>query len=165
MSKESKNDVPIAKPMSDKDVENVMYKVSMADEKVVTPLFTQYVNTMVSIISTAISQSDDEEDIADLTRIKRIINLAPKEELLIRTKDKVWGVRHHIIKKDRDFFFERDYSKMIKQDSNKAFIESLMDIVKNNYDELDQDEQNHYWTKAIELLNLVAKFKKAINER
>ena len=51
---------------------------------------------------------------------------------------------------------------MIKKDGNQAMLESLVEIVKNTYEDMSVAEQDKYWQKAAILLNCVAKFRKAM---
>jgi len=164
------NNNSIAKPLSDDDVSKLMKKISLCTKEEITELsniFVEFSNTLNSIISIALDQakdSGDEEDITELERARRIIGMCPLEEKLIRVKDKVWNVHEHIINKNAKFFLDRDYSGMIKKDQNKAFIEALMEIVKNNFEDLPKEHQDHYWKKAKKLVKLVAKFKKIIKD-
>jgi len=157
----------IAEPLTDNDVNMLMRKINEAYPKVLGPIFVEFSNTLNGILALALEQtriSGDESDISELEQVKRLIGFCAAEEKIIRTKDKIWNVREHIMNKDVDFFLKRDYSGMVKKDNNKAIIESLMEIVKNNFEGLTESEQNKYWKKAKKLLNLVGKFKLAIND-
>lgn len=154
----------IANPLTDRDVENLMQKVARADAKLITPIFNEYNNVLNSILSMMRKQAVDEEDIVEVDRAKRIIGLCPMEEKLFRTKDKIWNVRNQILNKDLNFFMTNDYSGMIKNDQNRAFIEAMIEIIKENFIELTKKEQDFYWSKFTKLLHLVAKFKEIIKE-
>lgn len=150
--------------MSDDDVRNEMKVISKMPEVFTNSLFHGYSATIQSIVALALAHCDDDEDAAEIDSLRRLVKLCPLEELFIRTKDKVWAVRNHILGKNASYFLEKDYSGMIKQDSNKAFIETLMEIIKTNFQELDTSDQNEYWKKAATLLNYVGQFKKKMNE-
>jgi len=152
------------KPLSDSDVTSLLEKISQCDSKITNPLFIEYSNTLNSLLSIIVTQLEEESEIVELERVKRILSLCPLEEKLLRTKDKIWNVREHILAKNKDYFLNKDYSSLIKQDSNKAFIENIMEIIKDNFNDLSEKEQAAYWIKAKKLLNIVARFKKAIGE-
>ena len=160
----TKYNEPLAKPLNDNDIDLLMKKLVNVDSKKLNKLFRDYSNILNSIISLTIKITKDEDEIIELERVKRILGLCPLEERLLRTKDKIWNARNHILKKNSDFFIKRDYSSMIKQDSNQAFIESLMLIVKTKFPKLKKKEQFFYWKKATSLLKIVAEFKKMIGE-
>lgn len=163
MSKVSNN--KIAEPLSDEDVQILMRKISKIDPKVLNPIFSNFSNVLNSIVAIALEQAkndEDSDDILALEQARRIINICPAEEKFLRIKDKIWNVRNHIINKDAKFFLDRDYSGMIKKDSNKAFIESLMEIVKGNFSDIPKEAQNMYWKKAQKMLRIVCEFKKAV---
>ena len=161
---EENKSLPIAKTLSENDIELLNKKILNIDRKLINPIFIEFSNTLNSIIAITIKQSTDEDDIVELERAKRILALCPLEEKLFRVKDKIWNVRKYIIEKNSGFFLNRDYSKMIKQDGNKAFIEAMMEIVKTRFNDLTKKEQDFYWKKATKLLNLVARFKQLVND-
>lgn len=157
----------IAEPLSDNDVDKMMKRIANCNSSRLTNIFIEYSDTLTGIISLALAQakaSGDEDDIVEIERARRVIGFCPLEEKLLRTKDKIWNVREHIINKNTSFFLDRDYSGMIKKDGNKAFIEALMEIVKNNFTALNEKEQNQYWKKAKKLLRLVAEFKRELKD-
>jgi len=111
----------------------------------------------------ALSQADDEYEIVQIEQLKRIMALCPIEEKFIRSKDKIWKVRKHLITKDYDFFVKRNYSKMIKEDGNQSFLITLVEIVKSAFIGMSDEERDKYWVEGARLLNYVAQYKKAIS--
>lgn len=161
-------------PLNDNDVENIMKKLANADlndVKDITTKFCLAVKSMITASQQKVSMDlrnkmsyVNENDVVELDRMKRIINLAPVEEMIIRAKDKVWNVREHIINKNTKFFLDRDYSAIIKKDHNQSVIEGIIHIIKNSFNRLSPNEQEFYWNKAIIMLNCVSRLKKILGE-
>lgn len=156
---------PEVKPMTDEDVNNIRKRLSMLDEKELNYIIDTYSQIIKGVLTLAMKNTKDEDEIVELERLKRIINLAPKDELFIRSKDKVWAARKRVINRDINWFLNRDYSKLIKRDSKQVMIETLINIAKNSYLKLDSDEQEIYWQKGFKLLQIVAQYKKISGEK
>jgi hypothetical protein len=148
-----------AKPLTDAEVDEIMRRISRCDQKVITDIFEEFCNTLNSIIILVLKQLKDEREIVQLEQLRRVLNITPAFEKFIRAKDKVWAVRNHIVNKNAKYFLEKDYSSLIKKDSRQTFIESLMEIVRDNFEPLSDSEKDLYWRKASRLLNCVARFK------
>ncbi len=155
---------PIAPSMTDFDVERIMARIAQTDGKEASRIFNEFNIELNRLISTVRSQVTDEHEIVECDRIKRILGFLPIEEKFLRMKEKVWHVRKHIINKDRDYFFNRDYGKMIKRDKNQAFIEAAIEIVKVHFDLLTPEEKEFYWRSAAKMLKLVLDFKRELGE-
>jgi hypothetical protein len=155
------------KPLDEADIDKLKKKISsLPDETldVLNKMYNNYSQIISSLIITILKQTKDEDDIVEIERVKRIISLAPGDEIFFRSKDKVWGARVHILHKNADWFLNRDYKHLIKKDSKQVMIETLLNFVKRLYKELSSDEKDKYWIIAAKLLNLVANFKKIVNE-
>jgi hypothetical protein len=97
--------------------------------------------------------------LAEIDHLLRIIAICPKEEMFIRSKDKIWFARNKILKKNADWFLQRDYKANIKKDHKQRMIETLVNIVKTKYDILSPEEKEMFWNEAIRMLQLVTKFR------
>ena len=150
-----------AKSMDDINIE--LKKIARLDVKFTNEIFRSYTNAINSMLALALKQSVDEDEAVEIEQLRRVIMLCPLEEKFIRTRDKIWGARKHIVNRNADYFLKKDYSKIIKRDANQAFIEALIEIVKNRFETLDDEMKEAYWQKAAYLLNCVVRFKKAIN--
>jgi CII-binding regulator of phage lambda lysogenization HflD len=152
------------KALSEDDVAKEMKDINQMAPKFTTEIFTSFSKGINSVLAIAMKQCTDESEIVEIEQLRRVLSLCPLEEKFIRTKDKIWAVRMHIINKNADYFLKKDYSKIIKRDANQAFIESLMEIVKDKFNDMNIENQDIYWKKAAYLLNCVARFKKAQTE-
>jgi hypothetical protein len=159
------NNEPDVSPMTDADVNNVRKRLTLLDEKEMNYIIDTYSQIIKGVLTLAMKNTKDEDEIVELERLKRIINLAPKDELFIRSKDKVWAARKRVIDRDINWFLNRDYSKLIKRDSKQVMIETLINIAKNSYLKLDADEQEMYWQKGFKVLQIVAQYKKISGEK
>ena len=160
-----KDKEPEVTPMTDEDVNNIRKRLAMLDEKELNYIIDTYSQVIKGVMTIAMKNTKDEDEIVELERLKRLINLAPKDELFIRSKDKVWAARKRVINRDINWFLNRDYSKLIKRDSKQVMIETLINIAKNSYLKLDSDEQEIYWQKGFKLLQIVAQYKKISGEK
>ena len=160
-------DDPPPKPMSEEDVLEVMSKLSSLDAKEINAIcdgYTQKIKGLVTYVKKSLSPKTDEDELVEVDRIMRLINMCPKDELFIRSKDKIWHARYHILDRDSGWFLNRDYSASIKKDHKQRMIETLIRMIQGKWKKMSDEEQELYWEKAFELLNLVARFKKLTNE-
>lgn len=151
-------------PLTDEDCNKLMQKIIKVDATEMNDIFRTYSNTITAILTMVIKNAQDDEEIVEIERVKRIINFAPIEEKFIRSKDKIWAVRNHIINKNLKYFIEKDYSSVIKRDHNQAMLEAIIEIIKNGITKLSQEDLNFYWKKAAVMLKCVVRFKKAMGE-
>lgn len=149
-------------PLTEEEVELQKKKLLEADPKVLNDIYNTCSQVFNSILVMVIKQTDDEEEIVEVERLKRIINLAPIEERFIRTKDKIWAAREHILNKNAKWFLDRDYKNLIKKDHNQVFVETIVGLVRDRYNSLSAEDKEKYWEKALLLLRNVARFKKLI---
>ena len=122
-------------------------------------IFNDASNVLMSLVTTCIKTTKDEEDIVELERLKRIMKACPPDEMFIRIKDKIWTVREHLLTGNAKYFLEKDYSSLIKKDGNQSFIESLMEIIKTLYLVASDAEKRVYFQKAKILVELVDQFR------
>lgn len=152
------------KPLTMDEVLEINKKFLKMDSATINKILTTYSNIVYSLLKLAIKNCEDEADIVELERLKRVIKLCDDAEIFIRTKDKVWAVREKILNKDADYFLNKDYSSGIKQDEKQSMIETIIMVVKEKYNVLTQNERNMYWKKAFEMLNLVIQYKELSGE-
>lgn len=160
-------DDPPPKPMSEEDVLEVMSKLSSLDAKEINAIcdgYTQKIKGLVTYVKKSLNTKTDEDELIEIDRIMRLINMCPKDELFIRSKDKIWHARYHILDRDSDWFLNRDYGSSIKKDHKQRMIETLIRLIQSKWKKMSDEEHELYWEKAFELLNLVARFKKLTNE-
>lgn len=153
------------KPLSEEEIELQKKRLLAADPKVLTDIFNTCSQVINSLLVMVIKQTEDEDEIVEVERLKRVINLAPVEERFIRSKDKIWAAREHILNKNADWFLNRDYKNLIKKDHNQVLIETIVSLVKDRYNTLSKEDQDKYWEKALLLLRNVARFKKLLGEK
>jgi hypothetical protein len=164
-SKRNKDDeFKTAKPLTEEEVDAARKRLASLDAKDLNNILDTYTQVLKGLITMVLKATKDEEDIAEVDHLKRLIGMVPKDELFLRSKDKIWDARERILNKDAAWFINRDYSKLIKKDSKQTMIETLVNIAKRYYTKLDDDEQDLYWQKAIKLLQIVAQFKKLVRE-
>jgi CII-binding regulator of phage lambda lysogenization HflD len=152
------------KALDDDDVNNMLRMTANANPDVINEIYRTYANTLNTILTMVQKQATEEEELVEVDRVKRIINMLPIEERFMRTKDKVWAVQDHIFNKNIKYFLDKDYSHIIKRDSKQVMIETLVELVKNRAIDLQPNEMDFYWNKAVILLNCIGRFKKAIGD-
>lgn len=152
------------KPLTDADIEEQRKRLAKADPKILTEIFNTCYQTINSLLVIARKRTKDEDDIVEIERLKRIVNLVPVEELFLRSKDKIWAAREHICDKNAKWFLDRDYSNIIKRDHNQVFIETIVSLIKDQFDKTSKEDMDKYWEKAIILLRNVGRYKQLIGE-
>jgi len=155
-------------PMTDEDVADVMRKLSKLTGNKVNEIcngYTQQIKSLITTVRKSMNPRTDEDEIIELDRLSRIISLCPSDEIFIRSKDKIWFARHRILNQDADWFLNRDYSASIKKDQKQVMIETLIKLIQTKYISLSQEERNKYWEKGLQMLRLVADYKKLTGEK
>lgn len=152
-------------PMSEDDYEREKSKLFRTNPDVISTIINNYFMTVKNLMTTVQKKisSDkemDESDALSIDRLKRLVNLCPPEEIFIRSKEKIWAVRMHIINKNADYFMQKDYSSLIKKDEKQTMLESLIIICKSRYNKMTAEEKEVYWMYANELLKSVIQCKK-----
>ena len=160
----SSKEFETAKPLTEQDIMLIRKRLANLDSKSLDSIINSYSQLVSGIITMALKITKEDDEIAEIEHLRRLVIIVPKDELFIRSKDKIWDAREKILNKDADWFIKRDYSKLIKKDSKQTMIETLVNVVKRYYPELDDDEKNMYWKKAIGLLQVVAEYKKIAKE-
>lgn len=158
---------PMPKPMTDDDVLAVMSKLSHLSKKDLNEIcdgYTNHIKYLIVLGKRKLNPKTDEDEIIEMDRLMRLINMLPNDEIFIRSKDKIWFARNQILQKNIDWFFNRDYSANIKKDQKQRMIETLLRIVRNQWRDLSEEEKEMYWDRGLEILGLVAKFKKLAKE-
>jgi len=84
--------------------------------------------------------------------------------IINRCKDKFWYYRKEILSKNADFFMNNKFSKFIKNDENKTFMYTLVNIIKNKAKELSTEEMDYLWGITQDMLISVIKYKKLIKD-
>lgn len=158
----------LPKPLTDDDINASKAKLASLDGKKINEICDGYTRQIKLLINTAkktLNKKDDEDEIVELERLARLVALLPSDEIFLRSKDKIWHTRKQILDKNVEWFMNRDYSKNIKKDQKQTMIETIIKVVRRKFVALSEDEKDQYWMKAIELLRLVAEFKKLTGEK
>lgn len=133
------------------------------------PILRTFKNAVNSLLSFATEQvGDDEEDAANLDRARRMIGFCPAEEIFIRSKDKIWAVRDHILGENLQYFMDRDYSNMIKRDQKQEMLENIVYVIKDYVEQMSAETRAVLWTKGKIMLRCVAlyiKLRESIDEK
>lgn len=159
---------PMPPPITDEDVAAVNRRLAKLDIKVMNEIFNTYIQQVKSLVNTAVKMLDPEEDedqLVELERVKRLVNFLPADECFIRSKDKIWWARKQILRKNAGWFLNRDYSNNIKKDHKQAMIETIIRAVQEKFPKMTTEEQDLFWTKGIQMLQVVAKYKKVSGEQ
>jgi hypothetical protein len=84
--------------------------------------------------------------------------------IINRCKDKVWHHREQILSEDDEFFLKNKFSEYIKNDENKSFMYSMVNLIKTKYKEMSEPEKRGIWKLIQTMLCHVVEYKKAIND-
>lgn len=150
------------KLMTDDDVyAEIRTYMSKMNATELESLLQTFKNTINSLLSFATEKvSGDEEDCANLERVRRIIGFLPPEEIFIRVKDKVWAVRDHIINENLQYFMDKDYGNMIKKDQKQELLENIICVIKDYVTQMSEEDIQTLWTKGKIMLRCVALYER-----
>ena len=160
-------DEPVPKPMTDDDVMRVMSKLGNLTSKDLNEICDGYTNQIKNLITMGkrkLNPKTDEDELVEIEQLMRLISMLPKDEIFIRSKDKIWYARHHLINKNIDWFLKRDYSANIKKDHKQRMMETIIRLVRSQWNTFSSAEKEMCWDRGLEILGLVAKFKKLTGE-
>jgi hypothetical protein len=152
----------VIKNLTDEDVENELKELESCDQKALDVIYQDYSSALSRLISSVKKLAFEEEVVIEIDRLRRLANFIPKEEKFIRSKNKIWGARERILNKDAEFFLSKDYSLVVKKDHNQVMIETLINCIKDIYDDTSQEERDFFWAQAAVLLNCVIRFKQIL---
>lgn len=99
----------------------------------------------------------------DIMWLRKKISLAKEVDPLLvidRAKVKIWEYREQIVNKDEDFFLKNRFEKHIKNDENKTFMYTLVNLVKNRFRERSDEEKEYIWSLCNKLLVAVIQYYK-----
>ncbi len=74
--------------------------------------------------------------------------------------DKIWIYRNEILSKDERFFMDNKFTKFVKNDENKTFMYTLINLIKQRFMERTFEEKEMIWGLINDLLISVIKYKK-----
>ena len=80
--------------------------------------------------------------------------------IINKCSEKIWAHREHIITENEDFFLNNKYTEYIKEDENKSFMYSLVDLLKDKYKVVSTSEKKVLWSLIKSMLASIVKYKK-----
>ncbi len=80
--------------------------------------------------------------------------------IMNRSMDKIWIYRDEILDRNLDFFINNKFDKFVKNDENKTFMYTLINLIKKRVLELSKEEKDVIWGLINKLLVSVIKYKK-----
>lgn len=84
--------------------------------------------------------------------------------IINRCKDKVWMHREQILDEDEEFFLKNKFANYIKNDENKSFMYSMVNLIKTKYKEMSTPEKKQIWRLIQAMLAHIVEYKKATND-
>lgn len=138
-------------------------KISIDD---IISKFNKSMSKIINLVDSKIK--DNSRYVQEMNRLKNIIKLAKAigpETIIERCKDKICAVEASTAIQERNakFFLERKYDDYVKKDENQIFIETLIQMVKNGYPRLSDNEKIFCWKHADMLLWCCANYKKMVD--
>jgi hypothetical protein len=149
-----------------------MSKVSMNGMKAVKRDLSKDVSDVVNEFHSIIFKllkicKKVEPNNIDIEWLQNKLSLARDVDPLLiidRCKDKLWTYRNEIIEKDIDFFLHNNFSQFVKNDENKTFLYTLLNLLKKGFLERSNEEKEFIWLLSKNLLSCVIRYKKLIND-
>jgi hypothetical protein len=105
-------------------------------------------------------------DVEWFQRILRIIRNENPPLVLEKCIDKFWDNREKIINRDVIFFMngKQAYSKFIKNDERKEWIEGLIDLIQLKYKKLTNEQTVYIWDKLNSMLQCIIQYRILIGD-
>lgn len=103
----------------------------------------------------------------EIDRLKRLVRIARDEDplnIINKCKDKLWDSRERILERDQKFFMNNTFGQYIKKDENQMFIESMINLIQTNVDNLSAKEKDYIWKIIQGLLDQVTVYKILIGD-
>jgi len=140
----------------------VAIKRDITDE--VNIIITEFHSTIFKILKIC---RKIEPNVLELESLQKKIGIARDlDPLLIinRAQDKIWMHREQIINEDVDFFMKNNFSEFVKNDENRPFMYTIINLVKQGYKEMSPQEKKEIWRLIKNLLLSVTKYKTATKD-
>jgi hypothetical protein len=143
-----------------------MANLSMTEEEFVKYddemklILRKFHNALFDLINVA--ESIDPKN-THVTWVKQQIDIFRKidrENIIRRLKDKMWDYREQIMNKDLDFFKQNQFSKFIKNDDNRQFMYSIINMLKKKIETLEPEAIEVIWDIILQLLMSCIEYKK-----
>lgn len=137
----------------------VAIKRDITDE--VNIIITEFHSTIFKILKIC---RKIEPNMLELESLQKKLGIARDlDPLLIinRAQDKIWMHREQIINEDVDFFMKNNFSEFVKNDENRPFMYTMINLVKQRYKEMSPQEKKEIWRLIKNLLLSVTKYKAA----
>jgi len=155
------------KALSYEDIEKIRASFSDKDYDELNKIFDKFRHHINNVLVMTLKQTSEEDidEIVEIERLKRLINLAPSDAIFLRCKDKLWDARTNLINKEIKWFVDRDFSHLIKKDQNQVMIETILNLVKHKVMHINETDQAVYWKQLHSLLHVIASYKKLVGEK
>lgn len=118
--------------------------------------YNRHVSKLFKIID-VIVPNNPHIDLA--RRLIKILRNENPPAVLEKTIDKLWDNKDRILKRDAHFFKTCSFDKYIKVDSNKEWLDSLVNLVRIKYDILNDQEQTYIWDILNNMLKNVIEYR------
>jgi hypothetical protein len=102
--------------------------------------------------------------VAELHRILYFVREMDPTFIIERCKDKLWEYHEQITNEDMDFFRYNKFSKYIKNDKNKTFMYTLIELMKQKVLSISEAERKMLWNKTQLLTGYATKYKYLMGE-
>jgi hypothetical protein len=119
--------------------------------------FHSYIFKLIKLVKKCEPNNPDIEWLQNKAALARDV-----DPLIIinKCKDKFWHYRDQILERDIDFFLNNKFSKFIKNDENKTFMHTLLNIFKKKIIDLSDAEKNMLWDIMHGILLNIVQYKK-----
>lgn len=120
--------------------------------------------TLFNIINMAEQIDPKNYHIMWLKQQMDIVRKIDNEFVIKRLKDKLWTYRREIKERNVDFFKNNQFSKFVKNDDNRPFMYSFINMIKKKLDVLSPEELDAIWTGTTKLLLCCIEYKRLTND-
>jgi len=93
-----------------------------------------------------------------------ILRKIDKENIIKRCKDKFWHYQKEIINHDIAFFHNNQFTNFIKDDDNKQFMYSFVNMLKKKINNISDEEKQQIWELLEKVLEMCIAYKQLVGD-
>lgn len=143
-------------PLSDDEIKVLRQRLLKIERKHRNDIIDSFAKSLKQVVLMAKKACKKEDEIVELDRVRRILNILPNDDLFLFCHDKIWLVREQIKKRNVDFFMNVVCD--IPKDDTQDLVFALIELVRDNYNKLSAVDKDAYWKCVQILLDSVDRF-------
>lgn len=154
--------------LNDGDVLLERKRAAAVDGKKLDSIFNRFSNLLNGMIKRLIEGTDKTDpgsldELGQLESLRRIIGMVPVDEKFFRCKDKIYAAHTRILEGNVDWFVHQEYDHIVKDDSNKDMIMTLIRMIKHRRATIPEKEIQDFRQIGLDMLKCVVEYNLLVN--